>query len=252
MKKWLKYGVVSLAACILSVCLLTGCMGNYTYDRAKAYTAGNGSVASSGITALSVDWIAGDVTIRAEDTDSVTFTEETNDTDPDYLLRYAVLNGELKIKFQKSGVKTRNGFSKNLTVVVPRVVFRTVDAENVSGDITLIGVSANEIDAESVSGDVYLTDCSAHELISDTVSGDISVQGFERGQIKLDSVSGDISVLFDTADFRIEFETVSGRIKNLCGAAQRGDIYSMGNGAVYGEAETVSGDFTIDVKALEE
>ena len=53
--------------------------------------------------------------------------------------------------------------------------------------------------------------------------------------------------MFATDDFRLRFETVSGKIKNLCGAAQSGNVITMGNGLLSAEAETVSGNLTVDV-----
>ncbi len=247
-KKLLRFTAVAVMGSLLSVCLFTGCAwGNYSYRNAKAYTAGNGSVSAAGITEISIDWIAGDVTVRVEDTDTITFTEETAETDTDHLLHYAEINGELLIKFQKSGVKTKD-ISKNLTVVLPQDrIFREFDVTSVSGAITLVNVAANKIDAESVSGDVTLTGCSARNLNLDTTSGDVSVLNWKDGEIDLETVSGDISVVFATDDFRLRFETVSGKIKNLCGAAQSGNVITMGNGLLSAEAETVSGNLTVDV-----
>lgn len=81
-----------------------------------------------------------------------------------------------------------------------------IEAESVSGDIKL-DVASKRIKASSVSGDVTLT-APAEETRVESVSGDVTVRG-ARGEIRSESVSGDVEVHAREVKV-LEAETVSG------------------------------------------
>lgn len=240
------------AGSLCAVCMLAGCSvgtGAYHYSNASKYTVGSASVSAADINEISVDWIGGDISVVEADTDRITFTEETDETDSDYLLRYAVLKGELKIKFQKSGTKSKNNFSKTLTITVPRkTALRELDIESVSGDVEVKDITATELKVESVSGNIDVSGATATKMDFETVSGDIVVYRSEqRGELDLETVSGDVVLSFAAPDFRVEYKTVSGNVNNVCEATQNRKTYSLGNANVTAEVETVSGDLELRI-----
>lgn len=100
-----------------------------------------------------------------------------------------------------------------------------VDANAVSGDITIRGTAA-EADANSVSGDITIEDATG-AVEAASVSGNVDLRRVS-GRIDASSVSGDVDVDDATGDF--EAESVSGSV-----LVRRGKLRVF-------RAETVSGD----------
>lgn len=238
------------AGLLFAVGMLAGCSvgtGSYHYSNASKYTVGSASVSAADINEISVDWISGDISVVEADTDRIAFAEETDETDSDYLLRYAVIKGELKIKFQKSGTKNKDNFSKNLKVTVPRkTALRELDIESVSGNVEVKDITATEMKIESVSGNIAVSGAAVTKMDFETVSGNIAIyHGGQRGELDLETVSGDVVLSFASPDFRVEYKTVSGKVNNACGATLDRKTYSLGNATVTGEVETVSGNLEL-------
>lgn len=131
---------------------------------------------------------------------------------------------------------------------------RDIDAESVSGRITLRGRIAGSIDIESVSGDIDV-DTRGERLARldvSTVSGDASVRTgiADGGRFDFESVSGDVRlVLPRDASAQVEAATFSGDIeapganvvhKRYGPGASMEHRYGAGNASI--DIETFSGD----------
>ena len=242
----------------------------WKYENSAAYTAGNGEVATQGISRISVNWINGSVELEYYDGDTIAFSEPEQSS-PDHQLRWLVSGNELKIEFCKSGTKwlKNNDFSnKNLTVYLPNgfslndinidaisanitlkdITAYAADLETVSGNINISG-AFTDIDAESVSGNVVANGAFTN-IAAETVSGygDITVAG-KPAKMELETVSGFIKVAVpaDISGFTVRCDTVSG-------TATAGDFevkIAEKNRLVYGDGSTtidfdsVSGNFEI-------
>lgn len=143
-------------------------------------------------------------------------------------------------------------------------VFPEGDMDSVSGDITLTGCSIkHELETDTTSGKVEV-ELSEHIrcLKADTVSGSVRITCDSVGEFEANTTSGDVKAHFskqpdqcsiDTtsgkvelglpkdADCRIEFETISGKLKCELPAETDGDGYIIGRGTARYTIDTTSG-----------
>ncbi|WP_132999497.1 DUF4097 family beta strand repeat-containing protein [Luteimonas arsenica] len=136
---------------------------------------------------------------------------------------------------------------------------REVDAESVSGRITLRGRISGGIEAESVSGDIDIDTRGERlgKLDVNTVSGDARVRTgiADSGRFSFESVSGDVRLALPAnASARVEAKTFSGDIdapdanvvrKRYGPGASMEHRYGTGGGSI--EIETFSGDVRLQL-----
>lgn len=147
--------------------------GGFTYADAASYHVGNTAITDTSITDLSINWLAGDVTVKASDTDEIIITEDYGGDNDDLRLRWKVEEGELTIQFRKSSIfGSTAGLNKNLTVSIPAAMLEAMD----------------EVEINAVSADVHYTG-NADELTLDTVEGNLTVNG-DIGDMELNAVEG--------------------------------------------------------------
>lgn len=94
-----------------------------------------------------------------------------------------------------------------------------VDAETVSGDLRLGGVSG-EVSVETVSGSAIVRAITVSEFEAASVSGDIDFDGAVAagGRVDVESMSGDVSLTLPAAsNGRVSAETFSGDLSNEFG-----------------------------------
>lgn len=120
----------------------------------------------------------------------------------------------------------------DLVLQVPAEI--SLDADGVSADIDISGLSGERLRTKSVSGDVNI-DASPKRLSAETVSGDLSARG-GREEVELSSVSGDIDARDLSGD--LDLSTVSGDADVATGSLTRARV------------ESVSGDIELDVEGL--
>jgi DUF4097 and DUF4098 domain-containing protein YvlB len=131
-----------------------------------------------------------------------------------------------------------------------------VEAESVSGDVTVRGVDG-EVQAQSVSGNVKLDLGTATRLKLETVSGNVKASLTLASDARLDaeSVSGDVDIRFaKPVNGEFEFETFSGNIESCFGPkAERKSQYApgtelrftQGSGGARVSIDTLSGTISI-------
>ena len=181
MKKRILFFTVALmltaflfAFCGCGISGIAGTGGKYLYDDVELYSTGNASVSAAGIERVSVDWICGDIAITVSDNDEIVLNETVETDAEDYLLRYAVIRGELKIKFCKSGVRMGDMPAKALSVALPASVRCTkIEADNVDGKVEVSGVTAGELSIDTVNGCVSVA-AAADRIEVDTVNGNVA------------------------------------------------------------------------------
>ena len=136
---------------------------------------------------------------------------------------------------------------------------REVDAESVSGRITLRGRISGGIEAESVSGDIDIDTRGERldRLDVNTVSGDARVRTgiADSGRFSFESVSGDVRLALPAGtSARVEAKTFSGDIdapganvvrKRYGPGASMEHRYGTGGGSI--EIETFSGDVRLQL-----
>ena len=221
--------LVGLGLCIAVVGVLMGGrisdLRNTYYDGREwhhgdaldgSYTGGEIRVPAESITALSIDWVAGDVKIMVTDGEEIVVTEHADRGIP---AEYALLleaDNTLRIRYSNDvwGIDMPE---KDLTVLLPRTV-----AENLTA-VDLSGVSADFAVGKLTVRDAFSFDTTSGKLKTEvltatgakadvsSVSGDIELDGSFR-EVKAGSTSGEIDLMLRNAPAAVEVSTVSGEV----------------------------------------
>lgn len=200
------------------------------YDNAEKYMAGGFSYSSSGIEKVEIDWVAGEVNATATESDILSVYENGTSLAESEQLHYYSDGKTLIIKYCKSlfrgvidpeqkslNIEIPHGVELEITSVSADVFSGKLDMKdirisNVSGDTTITAACADDIDISSVSGDIFVSHAKATDNLEfESVSGDIRNNRAEAGTIKAGSVSGDVELgIFDAA--AVDIDTTSGDI----------------------------------------
>ncbi len=211
-------------------------MGSYTYSDPDSYTVGGGSTKET-VTAMEIDWVAGEVAILPTDGDEVRI-EEDHDGSDDLALRWRVRHGKLSIKYRKSywGIIRQNQTpEKSLTIYIPRTMLdgmREIELDVVDTHVTFEGKTGH--------------------LAFDGVDSDLSATG-HIGDLEVDLVDGEVHFTgtlgeadFDGVDLATTLYLDAARELDIDGVDHAFELYLAD--AVTGfaiEQEGVGGDLTI-------
>ena len=200
------------------------------YDNAEKYMVGGFSYSSSGIEKVEIDWVAGEVNATATESDILSVYENGTSLAESEQLHYYSYGKTLIIRYCKSlfrgvidpeqkslHIEIPHGVELEITSVSADVFSGNLDMKdirisNVSGDTTITAACADDIDISSVSGDIFVSHAKATDNLEfESVSGDIRNNRAEAGTIKAGSVSGDVELgIFDAA--AVDIDTTSGDI----------------------------------------
>lgn len=183
-------------------------ISGYGYKNADEYLVGNFSVEADEIKKLDIEWLGGKVNVIVGDGDEIKVSEEAVNDDDDRL-RYRIKDGEISIKFRKSGKRGKVP-NKSLTVVIPKdMMLEELDMELISASVKAdIPITINEVEIDGVSGSVDVSGLTCSKCNTYLVSGSVTADGIIADEIQLETVSGSIDF---TGECRsIEVETVSG------------------------------------------
>lgn len=210
----------SIVAAVVCVLTSAGCSDYKTYNDSKYGVYNSENYAVGGVTVeqslsyLEVDWLCGDVEIKAHDGINLIFSEEVTkgeSNDDGLKLRYLIKDNALKIKFAASGQIVPSNFNKTLTVLVPQSAkFSEVEVDCVSASASVSGLNISELEVDSVSGIVNINECEIGEAEIKSVSGKIKIADVDVGNADIDSTSNEIS--FGGSVQKIEIGNVSGDI----------------------------------------
>ena len=181
-----------------------------------SYTGGEIRVPSEGITALDIDWVAGDVKIMVTDGEEIVVTEHADRGIP---AEYALLleaDNTLRIRYSNDvwGIDMPE---KDLTVLLPRTVaenLTAVDLSGVSADFAVDRLTVRDaFSFDTASGKLKTEALTATGAKADvnSVSGDIELDGSFR-EVKAGSTSGEIDLMLRNAPAAVEVSTVSGEV----------------------------------------
>lgn len=181
-----------------------------------SYTGGEIRVPAEDITALSIDWVAGDVKIMVTDGEEIVVTEHADRGIP---AEYALLleaDNTLRIRYSNDvwGIDMPE---KDLTVLLPRTVaenLTAVDLSGVSADFAVDKLTVREsFSFDTTSGKLKTEVLTATGAKADvnSVSGDIELDGSFR-EVKAGSTSGEIDLMLRNAPAAVEVSTVSGEV----------------------------------------
>lgn len=129
-----------------------------------------------------------------------------------------------------------------------RVSADTFSAKSSTGDIELTGITANDATVDNSTGRISISDSTFTSLNADISTGRITLNHVISNSYMLESSTGDIVVTLATIDdYRFDLETDTGKIK-INGNSQ-GEEYQSLNGSIIFNANTNTGNITIEVGA---
>ena len=221
--------LVGLGLCIAVVGVLMGGrisdLRNTYYDGREwhhgaaldgSYTGGEIRVPAESITALSIDWVAGDVKIMVTDGEEIVVTEHVDRGIPaEYALQLEA-DDTLRIRYSNDvwGIDMPE---KDLTVLLPRTVaenLTAVDLSGVSADFAVGKLTVRDaFSFDTTSGKLEMQSMNAPQAKAtvSSVSGNVELDGSFR-EVKAGSTSGEIDLMLRNAPAAVEVSTVSGEV----------------------------------------
>lgn len=278
---------LKLLSLLLVVPLLSGCSSATmpVYEDADKYVVGNKTYEES-ITSLDIDWISGSLALK-EDT-SITgaiLTENSeNLLDPAKVHSY-YNNGDLKIKFFKSGYSSRIDFNdKQLILTYNPTYLKNIKIDLTSGKLTASNLSSletiniqftsgsssigkistlnasvsftsggfdcDEIDAKTMnvkmtSGNFFADKISANIDLNAT-SGTVVTQFGYTEQSKFNLTSGDLRIKIPEAGGSLKIEKTSGYVNIGPKYVISDDRYLIGDGVAKIDVKITSGSVRVN------
>lgn len=208
-----------MALMIPAAMMLTGCVGffnrfSYTYDNGEKYTAGDRDIEDK-VTSINLDYIMGDVKIKAADTDKISVKETANISlkDPQKVHTW-VNEGTLYIRFCASlKIADFHGIEKSLEVTIPEDLdLNDTVIKMSSGDLDASGLKSGKLKAHSSSGNVGI-DCESKDIELKASSGKIILsQKGDSDSIVLKASSGSITLTQTGSSGSIDIHSSSGDV----------------------------------------
>ena len=221
--------LVGLGLCIAVVGVLMGGrisdLRNTYYDGREwhhgaaldgSYTGGEIRVPAESITALSIDWVAGDVKIMVTDGEEIVVTEHADRGIPEEYALCVETDNTLRIRYSNDvwGIDMPE---KDLTVLLPRTVaenLTAVDLSGVSADFAVGKLTVRDaFSFDTTSGKLEMQSMNAPQAKAtvSSVSGKVELDGSFR-EVKAGSTSGEIDLMLRNAPAAVEVSTVSGEV----------------------------------------
>jgi len=227
-----------LTGAVAAAMLLTGCSFGYTtfvhYLNADKYVAGNQEITEK-IDTIDIDYISGDITFLAEDTDTVTIEETARiDLDEDRQVHTWVEGSTLHVRYCASDKRLDlNNLDKRLEITIPEdVTYSEVNINLTSGDLTAGSIKADKFDLDSTSGN-HTIGCEADRITINSTSGDIDLTQFGKNEgISIDATSG-------SYDLKLE------EVKSLILHTTSGNVNVEAESVEYFDADSSSGSKTL-------
>ena len=221
--------LVGLGLCIAVVGVLMGGrisdLRNTYYDGREwhhgaaldgSYTGGEIRVPAESITALSIDWVAGDVKIMVTDGEEIVVTEHADRGIPEEYALCVETDNTLRIRYSND-VWGNDMPEKDLTVLLPRTVaenLTAVDLSGVSADFAVGKLTVRDaFSFDTTSGKLEMQSMNAPQAKAtvSSVSGNVELDGSFR-EVKAGSTSGEIDLMLRNAPAAVEVSTVSGEV----------------------------------------
>lgn len=210
---------------------------DYRYDETD-YEIGDGSIVTTSLTKLEIDWVDGEVEIVPCQDTYPSITEEADGELPDSAtVRWSIGDdGTLSVKYRKSSWFFAVGSGnrqKRLTVRIPERFFEQL----------------TEIDVEADSANISIRGITAESLELSTKSGAVNIDGCAFDQTDIETKSGNVALrMAADASFVLDWETKRGKLSSDFAFVQDGTRYTVGNGGNTVSVKTESGDLLLSRK----
>lgn len=246
----------------------------YKNRTAEFSTDGRYTIPANGVKEVSIDWLAGDITIEPYDGTDI-ILEETNSApfNENNSLDYTFRTNELNISYGPTqlglslSMDAGADSSKELHILLPSTVkLSELSIDSASSNVSIQGVSPLELDVNTVSGNLNVANAVIGGLSFDSASGGVTITDSNVQEIEADTVSGSLDasvkvcpmeVSFNTSSgdatltlpadsqFRLSLDTATGQINSDFQGVYQGNIYMVGTGFGEFEVDSVSGSVNI-------
>jgi DUF4097 and DUF4098 domain-containing protein YvlB len=198
---------------------------------------------------VSVENVAGEITVQGWDRDEVRLTGSLGDNAERLEIDGSASALRIAVKYPNN---TRRIDETTLELRVPAGA--SLEIQGVSADVEISGMDGGRIDASSVSGDVEV-DARAERIELQSVSGDVRFEGETRrlsaeavsGDIVLRGASGEVEVSSVSGNLELEGgEVTRGRFETVSGSLEASLSVSSGGKVT---VESMSGDVTLRLPA---
>lgn len=282
----LVYVIFAVAVCFSAGCAANGFIKNDygVYKNADEYFIGDKTYFNDGgITSVNVDWLSGKVKIKHGENFEI--KEVFSGLSEAKKVRSAVIDGELKIKFWKSGYSDTCDKSigeKDVEITIPSGIdlilngtdcafcAESLNLKKLNVGLIAGGFSSEEIVCESlktsftsasfsvvnaevlttaelssISGEQKIGEFGGKSLTIESTSGDVNVGIKKCDEFDVDTISGNVAINLGKNGATVGFSTISGKFKSDSQYAESGEKYVFGDGACKITVETTSGSLTI-------
>jgi len=178
---------------------------------------------------VSINWVAGEITVIPYDGNEVRVTEfaqrELRDNER---MQVTTDGGTLNIRFRAGVSFAGNMPRKNLEVLVPRELseeMTRLSISTTSGSINVNSFEATTVRVSSVSASIDVSNIISNDVNISTTSGKITTTSVRAGKLDTSSVSGDTSIS-ESHITTLDASTTSGKT-NASGEFQRVDVSSV-------------------------
>lgn len=196
-----------------------------------------GSVPSSEIRNIQIDWSTGSITIVPGDVDAITY-QETGCKDDNDRMVLAMADDTLIIHFTNTRVfwGITIDTPKDLLITVPRDwSCNELEIDVASAQVTIRDLTIETVDFDGASGVCKFENSQVGHLDMDTASGDVRFNGMLQ-ELDLDAASASCTLVLTQAPKRIDADMASGDL----------DITLPENSGFSMKLDAVSGDFSSD------
>jgi len=172
-----------------------------------------------GLNSVSINWVAGEITIMPHSGDTIKITESAQrairDSETVYISSHG---GTLSIRCREPGivrnVRMNSMPVKRLEVLVPYAFsgdFEKLSVNSISGGVNIDGLAPATLEIITTSGRIDISNVVSRSLYANTISGAITIAHVHADDIELDSTSGAITVATSSAG-ELEIGSISGAI----------------------------------------
>lgn len=243
-------------------------------NRTTEFSAdGRYTIPAEGIQGLSVNWVAGDITVELYDGTDIVLEETSSRTfNKNNSLDYKIGANELDISYcpMQVGLSLSRyslDTSKELHILLPNTVqLNDLSIDSASSTVFIQGISPLDLEVSTVSGNLDVANAVISGLNFESTSGSASITDSNVQDIEMKTVTGSLdaaltacpaAVSFDTtssdatltlptdSQFQLTLSSVTGQINSDFQGEYHGNTYIVGSGSGDFEMHSVSGSANI-------
>lgn len=269
MKRILYMTIIVVGSLLFCSCSCNcSCNSNYKfYKNAKEYQTGSFSYQALDVyNEISLNWVAGKITLVESEKDVLNVTENSSELNPSEQVHYLIEQGKLTLHYAKSGYFGKiNTQYKELVVEVPKNI--TISINTVSASVYSENLETAKLDIDGVSADVKIDVLKSNRVNIDTVSGNVTIRNLEAMNLDVDTVSGQIMLniatkltgdintisgnvhigILNDLGFKIEFDSISGEFHSTLPYTNNENVYQANSSSEIDlEIDSTSGNVYVE------